>query len=112
MNRGLSGAHVIRGKKMSLDFWGLLMEAVRSGEMDMEEAHSRDNYHRFVSRCPGIVDPDGYVMDTPYDELPPFIFVLGDDFTDSIWVQYTEEVERGDMTAYEAAETYYEAVRE
>ena len=98
--------------RMNPDFWGLLMEAVRSGEMDMEEAHRRDNYHRFVSRCPGIMDPDGYVLDTSHDELPPFIFVTVDDFTDAIWARYIGEVEGGEMTAYEAAEAYYEAVRE
>ena len=98
---------------MNLDFWGALMEKVRAGDMSKEEAYRRNNYHRFVRRCAGIMDPDGYVMDTPYDELPPFtLIVLNAIIAEGAWNQYTEEVERGDMTAYEAAEAYYEAVRE
>lgn len=97
---------------MTLDFWDLLMKWVRSGEMDKEEAYRRNNYYRFVVRCPGINSPAEYVLETPIDELPPFTLEVYDASASvEIWEGCAVMVDEGYITAYEAAEEYYMAVR-
>ena len=97
---------------MTLDFWDLLMERVRSGEMSEEEAYKRNNYYRFVVRCRGIENPAEYVLDTPAEELPP----TTDDVYDpeaalEIWEGCAQMVEDEHITAYEGALEYYWAVK-
>jgi hypothetical protein len=76
--------------------------------MSEVEAYRRNNYYRFVELCAGIKNPDRYVLDTPYDELPPYAPESGVYLTH----EYTDLVLFGEMTAYEAAEAFYEAVKE
>ena len=83
-----------------------------AGEMSREEAYRRNNYYRFVERCSGIESPAEYVLDTPYDELPPFAFDVYDPETAlEIWDGCVQMVEDGHLTAYEGAEEYYWAVK-
>ena len=97
---------------MNLDFWGLLMERVRSGEMSKEEAYRRNNYYRFVEKCRGIETPAEYVLDTPTDELPPFTLEVYDPgAAGDIWEGCAQMVEDGHISAYEGALEYYWAVK-
>lgn len=87
------------------------MDRVRSGEMDMEEAHRRYSYYAFVREMPTILDPEGYVLEAEYDSLPPWIATpYGDTTHDETWKHYICRVREGMMCAYEAAEAYFEAV--
>ena len=94
---------------MATQFWDTLIHRVQSGEMDMEEAHLRDNYYRFARHMPGIVAPEEYVLDALREALPPMVFANGDEVK---FERYVQRVKEGMMCAYEAAEAYYEAVME
>lgn len=97
---------------MNLDFWSLLMDKVRAGEMSKEEAYRRNNYYRFAERCKGIKNPSAYVLDTPRNELPPFTLEVYDtEAALEIWEGCAQMVEDGVFTAYEGAEEYYWAVK-
>lgn len=97
---------------MSLDFWDLLMEKVRAGEMSKEEAYQRNNYYRFAQRCRAIESPAAYVLDTPVDELPPFTLEVYDaEAAMEIWEGCAQMVEDEHITAYEGALEYHWAVK-
>jgi hypothetical protein len=88
------------------------MDRVISNEMTKEEAYQRNNYYRFVVRCPGIDSPAKYVLETPIDELPPFTLEVYDTQAAlEIWEGCAQMVDDGYISAYEAAEEYYMAVR-
>ena len=92
-----------------INFWDTLMARVQAGEMDMEEAHRRDNYYQFARHLPGLVDARGYVLDTPYEELPPVVFVL-EGQGEEAFEHYVALVREGLITAYEAAQAYFNVV--
>lgn len=91
------------------NFWDRLMARVDAGEMGMEEAHRRMNYYNFAEQMPGLVDPAGYVMDTPYDELPPAVLSVVD--ANALWEHHLERVRDGEMTPYDAAQAYYDEMQ-
>lgn len=97
---------------MNADFWGLLMDKVRAGEMSKDEAYQRNNYFRFAERCVGIKSPAAYVLSVPRDELPPFTLEVYDvESAQDTWEDCARMVEDGQMTPYEGALEYYWAVR-
>lgn len=97
---------------MDIDFWDLLMERVRSGDMGEDEAYQRNNYYRFVERCPSIDYPIEYVLDMPLDALPPFpLEVYDPDAAADVWESCAQMVEDGQLTPYEGALEYYWAVK-
>lgn len=92
------------------NFWDRLMVKVDAGEMGMAEAHRRMNYYNFVEQMPEIEHPERYVMETPCDELPPAVLTVID--ANPLWSEYLEAVREGRMTPYEAAQAYYDEMRE
>jgi hypothetical protein len=97
---------------MTTDIWDVLMDKVRAGEMEMEEAHQRHGYYGFATHCPAIDDPAEYVLTCPAECLPPVIFVPDYDRDEvyNYYALYTEKVRNRELGPYEAAQEYYDAV--
>ena len=89
-----------------MDLWTILMGRVNNGEMDMEEAHRRANYYCFAKHLPGLDDAIGYVLDTDKNALPPTVMYEDQE----IFERFVSFVKCGVMTAYEAAQAYYDAM--
>lgn len=90
-------------------FWTLLQSKVRAGEMEYDEALRRDNYFAFVKEMPcasSEVDPRKYVLETPFDELPPYVICMSDE-QGAAYRHFIECVRDGTLTPYEAAEEYF-----
>lgn len=91
-------------------FWALLQAKIRAGEMEYDEALRRDNYYSFVKEMPGgVLDSKRYVLETPFDELPPYTASIGDIHAKE-FAYYIEMVRLGKMCAYDAAQAYFDAV--
>lgn len=83
-----------------MSFWDTLM----SRGMDEVEAYRRQNYYNFARHLPGLDDPEGYVLETPYEELPLEVSRVDEE----LYEYFIECVRKGEMTAYEAAVAYYD----
>lgn len=96
-----------------MDFCLALDIAVRRGEMDIEEAFRRDNLYYLARLSPCIADPCKYALDMPAEELPPIILSLPVDLEKSerLWADYKRAVRERQMGPYEAALSYYEAMK-
>jgi hypothetical protein len=92
-------------------FWSLLRSKVRSEEMEFDEALRRDNYHSFVKEmpCASEVDTRRYVLDTPLEELPPYVVCMSDG-QGAAYHHFIECVRDGSLTPYEAAQAYFDMV--
>lgn len=89
-------------------FWSLLKAKVDAGEIEFDEALRRDSYYSFVKEMPCVadVDPRQYVLDTPVEELPPYVVCMNDE-QGAAFRHYIECVRDGTLTPYEAADEYY-----
>lgn len=89
-------------------FWDCLIARVGCGEMGWDEAYQRNNYYRFARYLPGLEDVEGYVLETPCEELPPLASGVVD--RQGEFEVFVSFVKTGVMSAYEAAQAYYDAV--
>lgn len=92
----------------------MLIAAVQRGEMNMDEAHKRDNLYNLARLSPCIADPYKYALDMPEEELPPVIFSgpARWEVSQKLWEECGKAVKERQMGPYEAALAYYEAMNE
>jgi hypothetical protein len=57
--------------------------------------------------CAMEVDPRQYVLDTPLNELPPYVVCMNDE-QGAMYRHFIESVREGMLTPYEAAQAYFD----